>query len=292
MKYVCSFCVMLLASTWSSAQSDTITHVLERGESIEYLAEKYSVTEADIRNCNSNFESFYTGMELRIPVTKRSVASTSSSSSYGSIQTSLCEHADALFAEKEYKKAEKAYSAVIKSNPLCTDAYYGRALAYYNRGKWKSAIKDFRTVISSGDCSESVRSQCRDLLAKAQSNREEQLERRSEMWGALFATAAVTTAAVITAKQQSKQHTSSIKHASTSNHSYCSSDSDDEESTSYSSDLSKKSSCSGPRKYNCGNTGICALCNGDGLMNNNLGFGANSEKCTLCGGSGKCKYCN
>lgn len=290
MKYL--FLILLIIPVCSLAQSDTIHHIVERGESIEYLAGKYRVTEADIRKCNSNLELFYTGMELRIPMSKPSVAMTSSSTPYSSIQTSLCERGDALLRGKEYKKAEKAYSAVIKSNPSCTDAYYGRALAYYNRSKWKNAIEDFRTVISSSDCSNSVRSQCRDLLAKAQANREEQLERKNEMWGALFATAAVTTAAVITAKQQSKQHTSSIKHASTSNHSYGSSDSNDEESTSYSSDPSKKSSCSGPRKYNCGNTGICALCNGDGLMNNNLGFGANSEKCTLCGGSGKCKYCN
>ena len=44
-------------------------------------------------------------------------------------------------------------------------------------------------------------------------------------------------------------------------------------------------------KWYCGNTGKCGMCGGDGLMNGSFGSGANSLKCTLCNGTGRCKYC-
>ncbi|MBQ5663179.1 MAG: hypothetical protein IIV19_01975 [Bacteroidaceae bacterium] len=44
-------------------------------------------------------------------------------------------------------------------------------------------------------------------------------------------------------------------------------------------------------KYTCGNTGKCGMCNGDGLMDGSFGQGPNSLRCTLCNGTGKCKYC-
>lgn len=45
-------------------------------------------------------------------------------------------------------------------------------------------------------------------------------------------------------------------------------------------------------KWYCNNTGKCGMCSGDGLMDGSFGQGPNSLKCTLCGGSGKCKYCS
>ena len=44
-------------------------------------------------------------------------------------------------------------------------------------------------------------------------------------------------------------------------------------------------------KWYCNNTGECGMCGGDGLMDGMFGQGPNSHKCTLCGGTGKYKYC-
>jgi len=202
--YVQSSVVILLvfSTTCASAQSDTISHVIERGESMEYLVERYNVSVDDIKNCNGScFDLFYTGMEIRIPVPRRRAA-THSAPSYNSYYASRCEQADALLNGGDYKKAIKAYSELIdsySSSLPCTEAYYGRALAYYNRGKWKSAIKDFEVALNDENLSSSTRSQCKNLLSKARTNREQQLEERGQMWGCLFAAAAVTTAAVVSA---------------------------------------------------------------------------------------------
>ncbi len=65
-------------------------------------------------------------------------------------------------------------------------------------------------------------------------------------------------------------------------------------SSSYSSS-SRSKDCSSLKvnqgKWYCANTGKCGMCGGDGLMDGSFGLGANNLKCTLCNGSGKCKYC-
>lgn len=290
--------VLTVYALCCSAQSDTITHIVERGESLEYLAEKYRITEADIKNCNSDLDLFYTGMEIRLPVLKqiKSIAASNASSSIGEEFLAECILADEDLNKGNYKKAEKEYTDLIKRyspSLSCTDAYHGRALAYYNRGKWKKAIKDFNTVLSNGDCTEKVRSQCENLLATAKEKREEQLEQRGEMWGQLFAVAAVTTATVISAKQQAKEaeRQASAKAKNASNGGGSNYDEPEEDEEDLSSGKSKSSSCPS-RKWNCGGSGICAMCGGDGFMSGQFGEGANSHKCTNCGGSGNCKYCN
>ena len=47
----------------------------------------------------------------------------------------------------------------------------------------------------------------------------------------------------------------------------------------------------GAGKWFCANTGKCGMCGGDGKMDGSFGSGPNSLNCTLCSGSGKCKYC-
>lgn len=45
-------------------------------------------------------------------------------------------------------------------------------------------------------------------------------------------------------------------------------------------------------KWYCANTGRCGMCNGRGVVEDDM-FGTGKwHKCSLCGGSGKCKYCN
>lgn len=47
----------------------------------------------------------------------------------------------------------------------------------------------------------------------------------------------------------------------------------------------------GNGEWYCVNTGKCGMCGGDGLMDGSFGLKPNSLVCTLCEGTGKCKYC-
>jgi len=271
---------------------ETFSHVIERGESLEYLAELYKTSVDDIKQCNPSLDYFYTGLEINIPISEQNTTVAIGTMQSAPYYTSLCEQADALLNGGDYKKAIKAYSELIdsySSSLPCTEAYYGRALAYYNRGKWKSAIKDFEVALNDENLSSSTRSQCKNLLSKARTNREQQLEERGQMWGQLFAVAAVTTASVISAKQQAKAANQKPSSSSTSSYGGGSNDDDDDDTTT--SPKKKSGSCTS-RRYNCGGSGICAMCGGDGIMDGQFGQGANSHKCTNCGGSGRCRYCN
>lgn len=295
MKNVYLLFVIFVFPTNAFAQSDTITHIIERGESIEYLAQKYGVAETDIRSCNgSDFDLFYTGMEIRIPMPKRSqMAATSPISSYGSYYASKCGQADDLLNGGDNKKAIKLYTELIKSyssSQPCTEAYYGRALAYYNRGKWKNAIRDFETVIDDTGLSESARSQCKDLLAKARENREAQIEERGQMWAGLIGAAAMTTAAVISAKQQAKA--ANVNGGTYGNRGTFSSV--DVSSTNSESIGSSNRNSSGKVCRSCKGDGKCIGCHGSGYRTDNqFGTGVDySHKCGVCGGNGICSVCN
>ena len=81
----------------------------------------------------------------------------------------------------------------------------------------------------------------------------------------------------------------SSQYSSSSSYSSGSSSSSSYSSSSRSKDCSSLKVNQG--KWYCANTGKCGMCGGDGLMDGSFGLGANNLKCTLCNGSGKCKYC-
>ena len=59
---LCTVCVLAMA------QSQTITHIVQRGETIESIADYYKVSVADINKANPNADGFiYVGMKLNIP---------------------------------------------------------------------------------------------------------------------------------------------------------------------------------------------------------------------------------
>lgn len=60
---LCTVCVFTMA------QSQTVTHVVQRGETIESIAEYYKVSVEDINKANPNADGIvYVGMKLNIPV--------------------------------------------------------------------------------------------------------------------------------------------------------------------------------------------------------------------------------
>jgi len=68
---LCTVCMFTMA------QSPTVTHVVQRGETIESIAEHYNVSVEDINKVNPNMDGVvYVGMKLNIPVASASVKQT------------------------------------------------------------------------------------------------------------------------------------------------------------------------------------------------------------------------
>lgn len=60
--------ILCAASMLAMAQAKTVTHVVQRGETIESIAEYYNVSVADINRANPNADGIvYMGMKLNIP---------------------------------------------------------------------------------------------------------------------------------------------------------------------------------------------------------------------------------
>ena len=60
--------ILLLVCVFAMAQSQTITHVVQRGETIESIARYYNVSVEDISKANPNMDGVvYVGMKLSIP---------------------------------------------------------------------------------------------------------------------------------------------------------------------------------------------------------------------------------
>lgn len=349
------FIFFLCISLNASAQTNNV-HIVDRGETLVSIAERYKTTREKIIELNPDVAQFiYVGMELSIPATSVQTTDNSNSlnisaNSDSRLATGISlllelDEADELLDAKKYNKAVHSYSQIIKQYGPCSDAYYGRGLAYYSQGRWKNAINDFECVIADSECDNNIRLHCYDLLSKASQFRQEQIERRNEALGSIMAATVVAATSVIVANEQAKNANSyrsvqsgnldylldpnyTIQQVNAQNEAeyqqakrfnpsltreqfmsmkaqaYYESQKDNSISTSSSSSNSKdynrsslaSTDCESLRKDNgrwyCGNTGKCGMCGGDGLMDGSFGFGANSLKCSLCNGTGKCKYCN
>lgn len=303
--------LLVLINCHVYSQDKTVNHIVDRGETLASIANLYGVTTGKIIELNPEASDFvYTGMELIVPHNVIEVAPNASPSLVSeavrnrAIIAEACEDADRLLSQEEYTKAVKAYSKIIKkfknSTYSCVEAYYGRALAYYNQGKWKRSIKDFERTIDDPRCGSTVRSHCTSLLATAREYRQQQLERKAELWGSIISATLVTTTSAIVANQQAKNSAKNINTtrgtASLNNSSASSANnSSDEQSYNSSGSSTKSNVCPSLKaaggKWYCANTGRCGMCNGDGRMDGSFGQGANAHKCTLCNGTGKCKYC-
>lgn len=201
--------ILLLALTYSLCHAQGyIDHIVQRGETLDFLARKYSVTIQDIIDQNEDLDLsvFYVGLPIQIPrpevdgsnqSVERIIASQSSINS-------LLNEAYSLYSNGSYKKAAKIYTAAIKDNPS-SDLYFLRGRCYLKQGKYKSAVNDLSLARHGSDLSASFRNSCSDLLTDAQDKREAQLEARSEAWGKVFAVAAMATAVVADAAIASTQ---------------------------------------------------------------------------------------
>lgn len=200
-----------------------IDHIVQRGETLAFLATKFGVSEQDIRDQNEDLDLdiLYVGLPLQIPISEN-IDNAEQLITLQSSTNSVLSEANNYYESGKYRKAIKLYSKAIKENPNA-DLYYLRGRSYLSQGKYKSAIRDLESALTDNKLSMAFQSDCELLLADAQAKRETQLAERAEMLGALFSVAAATTVSVLSAKSASNASKSSLSQMDAASHSSSSS---------------------------------------------------------------------
>ena len=109
----CTVCML------SMAQSQTVTHVVQRGETLESIAESYKVSVEDINKANPNADGIvYVGMKLNIPTSSKPQIVSNNDNQGGStyIQGNNINHHsnDKVNQEHKYKAAKNEDEKVGK----------------------------------------------------------------------------------------------------------------------------------------------------------------------------------
>ena len=203
---------ILLCSYFAKSWGQDIVnlrHIVQRGETIEILADKYRLTTDILKAVNLGMDTFYTGMEVLVPVDKKYMWLRSEDDSeviLNDIAGYFSEYQEAsrVFNTGDYKKADKLFESTIRNHGKylpCEEAYFGRAMCDYNRNKWSSAIEGFAQVISIDECPEELREQSRSLKANAEEKREARNQRTANFFSGLFQAAAEVGTAYMAASQ-------------------------------------------------------------------------------------------
>ena len=201
---------ILLCSVKSWGQDIVnLRHIVQRGETIEILADKYRLTTDILKAVNLGMDSFYTGMEVLVPVDKKYIGLRSEDDSETILKDiagyfSEYQEASRVFSTGDYKKADKLLETTIRNHGKylpCEEAYFGRAMCDYNRNKWSSAIEGFAQVISIDDCPMELREQSRSLKANAEEKREARNQRTANFFSGFFQAAVEVGTAYMAASQ-------------------------------------------------------------------------------------------
>ena len=118
-----------------------LRHIVQRGETIEILADKYKLTTDILKTVNLGMDTFYTGMEVFIPVDKKYMWLRSEADGETILKDiagyfSEYQEASRVFNAGDYKKADKLFESTIRNHGKylpCEEAYFGRAMCDYNR---------------------------------------------------------------------------------------------------------------------------------------------------------------
>ena len=201
---------ILLCSVKSWGQDIVnLRHIVQRGETIEILADKYRLTTDILKAVNLGMDTFYTGMEVLVPVDKKYMWLRSEDDSETILKDiagyfSEYQEASRVFSTSDYKKADKLFETTIRNHGKylpCEEAYFGRAMCDYNRNKWSSAIEGFAQVISIDDCPMELREQSRSLKANAEEKREARNQRTANFFSGFFQAAVEVGTAYMAASQ-------------------------------------------------------------------------------------------
>ena len=205
------FAMMFCSYSAKSWGQDIVNlkHIVQRGETIETLADKYRLTIDILKTVNLGMDTFYTGLEVHIPVDKKYLFLRSEEDSEIILEDiagyfSEYKEASRIFNSGNYKKADRLFESTIRNHGKylpCEEAYFGKAMCDYNRRKWSSAIDGFNKVISIEECPKELKEQSRGLMANAEEQREERSQRTANFLSGLFQAAAEVGTAYMAASQ-------------------------------------------------------------------------------------------
>lgn len=194
--------------------------------------------------------------------------------------------ADDYFERKKYKLAAENYGLAISVKPTAS-LYFNRGVSYYNSGKYEDAIPDFYNCLNNNP-SKTLRIRSLNLIDNSRDLIDQKEQRGNQIASAILGLA-LNGANLFFQSKMNKSRKASINNSYRSNGGNYSDDEENQQTTSSSGNGSCPSLRIHNGKWYCGNTGKCGMCNGDGLMDD--GIKVNQFKCTLCGGTGVCKYC-
>lgn len=186
-----------------------LRHIVQRGETIETMADSYRLTTDMLKTVNLGMDTFYTGMEIFVPVDKKYMwlrTEEDGEDILKDIAGYFQEYNEAsrIFNSGDYRKADKLFESTIRNHGKllpCEEAYFGKAMCDYNRKKWSSAVDGFAKVISIDDCPEGLREQSRSLKASAEEQREARNQRTANFFSNFFHVAAEVGTAYLAASQ-------------------------------------------------------------------------------------------
>lgn len=192
------------------AQTQTIT--TGRGETFEIIAKRYGMTLDELRQMNPNATDGIVGIELVVKKVSSSQPATNINASHSikkaeeSVENyaGLYGEAENLIGNAKYSKAIKKLNRLIKLSPK-GDYFLQRGYCYYMENKYKSAIKDYEEALYSPTLSDRYKTDCKNMLNTVKRKRQDQLRRRSQVWGNIGAALAVTAAVGATAYAVSEQ---------------------------------------------------------------------------------------
>lgn len=202
----CLFLIVLwLAAAAVSAQL-AAKYQVQRGDTYASIAEKFGMTENELRHKNPGKRHLYAGMNIdiidyyngrprniqreryddRVDMggyeDSRRVYGTSS---YTLMDDPSFQEAQRLEQMGKYKDAAKIYSSMIDRNPSAP-LYFVRGVCYYQNKKWKNAISDFEYVMNARDASDALLDECEQYLESAHEQRELKRERNAATWAGIL----------------------------------------------------------------------------------------------------------
>lgn len=194
MKRCRSILIATIFPILAQAQDEmVIPHVVQRGETINILANRFRTSVETLKILNYDFEEFYTGMSINLPRPNelRNISDNLSATEYDALLKKVeeywneCNTADRLFSKSKFKAAHKYYSDIVEkysSSLNCDGARYGMAVCSYHAENWNDAVKEFNLVIKSEGCSDNVREVSESYKEEALAQIEQRKARRNRFW--------------------------------------------------------------------------------------------------------------
>lgn len=186
-----------------------LSHIVQRGETLETLADKYRLTTEMLKTVNLDMDTFYTGLEIVVPVDKKYLCLRTEEDGEMILKDMAgyfteYQEASRIFDLGNYKRANDLFESTIRNHGKylpCEEAYFGKAMCAYHRKKWSKAVEGFEQVISIDHCPKELKEQSRKLMAEAEEQRDARAERTASIFSSLFQVVAEAGTAYMAASQ-------------------------------------------------------------------------------------------